>query len=72
MGWLADLFSSQRSRKGQALNHTVDAFALPSPSLSHPDAFNPDALHTPEPSMSPSVYTYPPQGPASYGYIPTS
>jgi hypothetical protein len=69
MRWLADLFSSARARKSQALSHTNDAFAVTTASpMPHPDAFNPDALHTPEPS----VYTYPPQGPASYNYVPTT
>ncbi|KAF9009460.1 hypothetical protein BDQ17DRAFT_1274370 [Cyathus striatus] len=83
MGWLADLFGSNtgKTRKGQALSSTHDAFSLPtsSPGLSphpdafNPDAFNPDALQTPDPdsAMSPS-YTYPPRGPGAYGYIPTS
>ncbi|KAJ7702277.1 hypothetical protein B0H17DRAFT_1004194 [Mycena rosella] len=75
MGWFTNLFSSaapQDSRRGQALNSTHDAF-----DLTHPDAFNPDTLSTPdlESGAGPS-YTYPPQnspqGSPSYGYVPTS
>ncbi|KNZ75508.1 Glucan synthesis regulatory protein [Termitomyces sp. J132] len=80
MGWLSSFFSSadssQYSRKGQALSSTHEAFSLPtsSPTFSHPhpDAFDPDTLHTPdlEASMN-TVYTYPPQGRGSYGYVHT-
>ncbi|KAG6918029.1 hypothetical protein DXG01_016881 [Tephrocybe rancida] len=80
MGWLSSLFSSedtsQYSRKGQALSSTHEAFSLPTSSPTfqpHPDAFNPETLQTPDldSSMS-SAYTYPPQGPGAYGYVPTS
>ncbi|KAG6867947.1 hypothetical protein C0993_009198 [Termitomyces sp. T159_Od127] len=59
MGWLTSLLeTAQYSRKGQALSSTHEAFSLPtsSPTLAHPDAFSPDALHAPD-----SPYTYPPQ-----------
>ncbi|PPR06001.1 hypothetical protein CVT26_005723 [Gymnopilus dilepis] len=83
MGWLSSLFSSfdsnssQRSRKGQVFSSTHEAFSLPTSSPvynSHPDAFNPDVLNTPDPesARSPGSYTYPPPGPAAYGYIPSS
>ncbi|KAF8162866.1 hypothetical protein B0H34DRAFT_763956 [Crassisporium funariophilum] len=80
MGWLSSLFSfdtSQRSRNGQVFSSTHEAFSLPTSSpvfTSHPDAFNPEALNTPEPesARSPSSYTYPPQGLSAYGYIPSS
>ncbi|GLB35451.1 putative SMI1 / KNR4 family protein [Lyophyllum shimeji] len=81
MGWLSSFFSStpqasQYSRKGQALSSTHEAFSLPTSSptfAAHPDAFNPESLQTPdlEATMSPT-YTYPPQGPGAYGYVPTS
>ncbi|KAG6845708.1 hypothetical protein H0H87_004974 [Tephrocybe sp. NHM501043] len=80
MGWFSSLFSSGETlpynRRGQALSSTHEAFSLPtsSPTLhQHPDAFNPDTLQTPDidASMSPA-YTYPPQGPSAYGYVPTS
>ncbi|KAF8894723.1 hypothetical protein BD779DRAFT_1502619 [Infundibulicybe gibba] len=75
MGWLASLFSSEKSqssRKGQALSSTHEAFSLPtsSPILSpHPDAFHHDVPNTPDTNQS---YTYPPQGSGPYGYVPTS
>ncbi|KAG6890389.1 hypothetical protein C0992_001780 [Termitomyces sp. T32_za158] len=80
MGWLSSLFSTadtaQFSRKGQALSSTHEAFSLPTSSPTaghHPDAFNPDTLHTPDldaPVHAP--YTYPPQGSAPYAYVPAS
>ncbi|KIJ63255.1 hypothetical protein HYDPIDRAFT_134307 [Hydnomerulius pinastri MD-312] len=77
MNWLANLFNGgnkQTIRRGQAMSNTHEAFSLPttSPGLpQHPDAFNPDGLHTADP-LNPS-YTYPPQSPVSaYGYVPTS
>ncbi|KAG6864339.1 hypothetical protein C0991_010340 [Blastosporella zonata] len=73
MGWFSSLFSSaDGSRKGQALSSTHDAFSLPtsSPTFNqHPDAFNPDTLQTPDLNAS---YTYPPQGPNVYGYVPNT
>ncbi|KAF8968404.1 hypothetical protein BDZ97DRAFT_1696836 [Flammula alnicola] len=80
MGWLSSLFSidnSQRSRKGQVFSSTHEAFSLPTSSpvfTSHPDAFNPDALNTPDPESvrSAASFTYPPQDTAAYGYIPSS
>lgn len=80
MGWLSSLFSSDSShrlRKGQVFSSTHDAFSLPPSSpvfQSHPDAFNPDALSTPDlqSARSPTTYTYPPQGLNGYGYTPTS
>ncbi|EGN96207.1 hypothetical protein SERLA73DRAFT_170616 [Serpula lacrymans var. lacrymans S7.3] len=80
MNWLASLFSTGNnvsSRRGQAMSTTHEAFSLPTSSpgfATHPDAFNPDSLQTPdtESAMSPS-YTYPPQSPISaYGYVPAS
>lgn len=80
MGWLSNLFSmdsSQRSaRKGQVFSSTHEAFSLPTSSPvfhSHPDAFNPETLNTPDPesTRSPGSYTYPPQDTASYGFIPS-
>lgn len=72
MGWLASLFSSRRARNGQTINSTIDAFSIPSSSpINNNDTFNPDSFTTPDSAMSPSVYTYPPQGPASYSYVPT-
>ncbi|KAJ7273159.1 hypothetical protein C8J57DRAFT_1128876 [Mycena rebaudengoi] len=70
MGWFSNLFSppSQASRKGQAMNSTHDAFSL---HPTHPDAFNPDSLNTPDMDAGPS-YTYPPQGSPAYKYVPTS
>ncbi|KAJ6488562.1 hypothetical protein C8R47DRAFT_1125975 [Mycena vitilis] len=80
MGWFTDLFSAasgQDSRKGQALSSTHDAFSLRTSSPvfgTHPDAFNPDTLNTPD--IAGPSYTYPPQnsprGSPSYGYVPTS
>ncbi|CAA7265352.1 unnamed protein product [Cyclocybe aegerita] len=81
MGWLSSLFSldktPQRPRTGQVFSSTHEAFSLPTSSpvfASHPDAFNPDTLNTPDPesARSPATYTYPPQGPGAYGYIPSS
>ena len=81
MGWFTSFFAfdtSQRSRQGhgQVFNSTNDAFSLPtSPVLtSHPDAFNPDALNTPDPesNRTRSSYTYPPPGTVAYGYVPSS
>ncbi|KAJ7184292.1 hypothetical protein C8R46DRAFT_983304 [Mycena filopes] len=83
MGWFSNLFSAgpaTDARKGQALNSTHDAFSLRTSSPvfgSHPDAFNPDSLTTPNPdSAAGPSYTYPPQGSPngspSYGYVPTS
>ncbi|KDR81892.1 hypothetical protein GALMADRAFT_240172 [Galerina marginata CBS 339.88] len=80
MGWLSSLFSSdtpQRSRQGQVFTSTHEAFSLPTSSPvynSHPDAFNPDVLGTPDPetTRSPGSYTYPPQGTPTYGYVPSS
>ncbi|KAF8188355.1 hypothetical protein BJ912DRAFT_968625 [Pholiota molesta] len=80
MGWLSSLFSfdsPQSARKGQIFSSTHEAFSLPTSSpvtSSHPDAFNPDALNTPDPESARSAtsYTYPPQGPTTYGYIPSS
>ncbi|PPQ67640.1 hypothetical protein CVT25_012668 [Psilocybe cyanescens] len=80
MGWLSSFFSSdssQRSRTSQALTSTHHAFSLPTSSPvfnPHPDAFNPDALVSPDPqsARSPGSYTYPPQGTMSYGYGPPS
>ncbi|KAG5647166.1 hypothetical protein DXG03_001121 [Asterophora parasitica] len=82
MGWLSSLFSSSdtsqySARNGQALSSTHEAFSLPTSSPTFTphsaDAFNPEALQTPDldSSMSPS-YTYPPQGPGAYGYVSAS
>ncbi|TFK27423.1 hypothetical protein FA15DRAFT_666502 [Coprinopsis marcescibilis] len=77
MGWFSSLFSSadssQRTRKTQTLSYTNEAFSLPTSSPvfgSHPEAFTPGALNTPDPesAISPS-YTYPPQHKGTYGYI---
>ncbi|KAF8638824.1 hypothetical protein AX17_001882 [Amanita inopinata Kibby_2008] len=57
MGWFSSLFSSGSShRRGQVLSATHDAFSL--------------AASTPASAVS-SSYTYPPQGPSPYGYMPT-
>ncbi|KAF9553818.1 hypothetical protein CPC08DRAFT_737848 [Agrocybe pediades] len=80
MGWLSSLFfsdNSQRNRNGQVFSSTHEAFSLPTSSPvfpSHPDAFNPSTLNTPDPdsARTPASYTYPPTGPMSYGYIPSS
>jgi hypothetical protein len=64
MGWLADLFAPGRATNARTLDHTGDAFALPVPAHNHPDAFNRPP--------TPALYTYPPQSPQSYGYVPTS
>ncbi|KAF8061624.1 hypothetical protein FPV67DRAFT_1509680 [Lyophyllum atratum] len=74
MGWLSSLFSS--SDTAAHLSSTHEAFSLPtsSPTFTpHPDAFNPGSLRSPDldGTMSPT-YTYPPQGPGAYGYVPTS
>ncbi|KAJ7197140.1 hypothetical protein GGX14DRAFT_471389 [Mycena pura] len=78
MGWFTNLFSSvtsQDPRRGQALTSTHDAFAVPASSPvfgSHPDAFNPDMLNTPDvDSSAASSFTYPPQGSPTYGYVST-
>jgi hypothetical protein len=75
MGWFADLFNSgTTARKGQALNSTHDAFALPthSPSFgttARTDPYNPQASDT-DPS---SAYTYPPPSSTrqSFDYVPS-
>ena len=80
MGWLSSLFSSfdssQRARRRQELTSTHAAFSLPTSSpvfgSHHPDAFNPDALQTPDPDTATTPnYTYPPQGPSAYGHLPS-
>lgn len=80
MGWLSSLFSSfdssQRARRRQELSSTHAAFSLPTSSpvfgSHHPDAFNPDALQTPDPDTATTPnYTYPPQGPSAYGHLPS-
>ncbi|KAG6874037.1 hypothetical protein C0995_006894 [Termitomyces sp. Mi166 len=74
MGWLSSILSSgetgQYSRKGQALSSTHEAFSLPtsSPTFTHPDAFSPDTLQTPD--LDASAYTYPPPGNPAYRYVP--
>ncbi|KAF5373182.1 hypothetical protein D9758_001638 [Tetrapyrgos nigripes] len=70
MNWLSSLFSSSSvpTRKGQAISNTHEAFSIPtsSPTFgpSHPDAFNPDTLNTPDTA----AYSYPPQSPVTYNY----
>ncbi|KAJ4487557.1 ARP2/3 complex 16 kDa subunit (p16-Arc)-domain-containing protein [Lentinula aciculospora] len=64
---------SQSSRRGQAMSSTHEAFSIPTSSpvfSSHPDAFTPDVLNTPDTSRSAS-YTYPPPSPAAYSYVST-
>ncbi|KIM87524.1 hypothetical protein PILCRDRAFT_280159 [Piloderma croceum F 1598] len=72
MGWLLSLFQSNNrlgSRQRQAMSSTHDAFTLPT---SHPDAFNPDTLQTPDPEAASSrSFTYPPASSGSYGYGPS-
>ncbi|KAE9406710.1 hypothetical protein BT96DRAFT_963399 [Gymnopus androsaceus JB14] len=76
MNWLSSLFSqesSQSSRRGQAMSSTHEAFSIPTSSPvfgSHPDAFTPDVLNTPDTSRSGS-YTYPPPSPVAYSYVPS-
>ncbi|THV07941.1 hypothetical protein K435DRAFT_741422 [Dendrothele bispora CBS 962.96] len=73
MNWLSSLFSSgsSSSRKGQAIHSTHEAFSIPTHSPvfgpTHPDAFNPDTLNTPDTAS----YSYPPPSPVTYGYLPT-
>lgn len=76
MSWLVSLFTGnkQNSRRGQAMNTTHEAFSLPTSSpvhTSHPDAFNPDTLQTPDPDSAGRSFTYPPVSPVgAYGFGP--
>ncbi|TFY83240.1 hypothetical protein EWM64_g774 [Hericium alpestre] len=77
MSWLASWFSpakSSNNRRNQALSATQDAFSLPTSVFSsNHDAYNADALSTPDAdsAMSPS-YSYPPQASGGqYGYVST-
>ncbi|OCH95060.1 hypothetical protein OBBRIDRAFT_788798 [Obba rivulosa] len=73
MSWLTSLFSSKTSSR-KAMSSTHEAFSLPtsSPGLSHPDAFNPDSLNTPNSAAS-SSYSYPPPSSGgAYDYVPSS
>ena len=76
MSWLVSLFSSARnSNSRKAMSSAGDAFSLPisSPPSLHPDAFNGDALNTPDQLDSATSYSYPPISTSpSYDYIPTS
>ncbi|KAH9951885.1 hypothetical protein B0H21DRAFT_782534 [Amylocystis lapponica] len=76
MSWFAGLFSSSKgtlnSRK--AMSSTHEAFSLPTSSprtASHPDAFNPETLNTP--NTVASSYSYPPQSAGgAYDYVPNT
>ncbi|PFH52469.1 hypothetical protein AMATHDRAFT_173557 [Amanita thiersii Skay4041] len=63
MGWLSSLFSFESTHRTnqQSFSPTHDL-----PFSAHSATFSPDS----ESSISPS-YTYPPQGPSSYKYLPT-
>ena len=80
MSWFSSWFSpssssSKNTRNSRAtMSSTHEAFSLPtsSPGLAHPDAFVPDTLHTSDSTHSPTPYSYPPQSPAAYDYVPTA
>ncbi|TCD63292.1 Cell wall assembly regulator [Steccherinum ochraceum] len=57
------------------MSSTHEAFSLPtsSPGLPHhPDAFVPDTLQSSDSVPSPTSYSYPPQSPGAYDYVPAA